>query len=120
MAERATQRTIRNKRNVNVSVRLKNYKQSSDEKRFNVSLQPRGRRGDWTTVPGPYTLDPSLEDLIVSGIVEIIPLTEARKISYTVTRRPDVLGVEEITFAPTEFIGDQVPGTAHTIPEEYR
>ena len=96
---RKTQKTIRNTRGVTISMRL----EGKDPKPFRVHLQPRGRRGDWVTVPAACTDDPQFTSMVHNGLVEIIPLTEARRIEYDYVGRPTPTGAE-VTAAGVEHV----------------
>lgn len=90
--KRKTDKVVRNTRNAQVKVMLndtdKNYKP------FRVFLQPRGQRGDMTTVPARLSEHPQLINFIDLGILEVVPATEARGITYERPRPPRFNGVE--------------------------
>lgn len=86
---RRTQKTVRNNRGVTLHLRLQGR---PHEKPFRVALNPRGARGDWVTVPAACTEDPQFEEFVNMGLLEIIPLREARAIEYPKAQRPGGLG----------------------------
>lgn len=84
--KRRTQKTVRNLRNLTVHLRLQGRE---NEKPFRAELRPRGQQGDWVTVPSACTSDPSFEKFVSLGLIEIIPLKEAREIHYARANRPE-------------------------------
>jgi hypothetical protein len=115
---RTVQKTIRNTRGVTIRMNLKG---KINEPEFRVNLSPRGKRGDWVTVPGPCTLDGQFENFLALGLIEVIPLTEARKIQYSLPTRPVVnIDGQEIRRAPVSHMKDtsRVRGTVDVTTDD--
>jgi hypothetical protein len=77
-SKRRTAKTIRNRTNKMVHLRLTG---EDNDKPYRVELNPRGRVGDWQTIPARLTDNGTF----IQGegrLFEVIPLSEARKIEY--------------------------------------
>lgn len=81
-SKRRTAKTIRNLTNKLVHLRLTTVDSGKDP--YRVELKPRGRFGDWATIPAALTESGTFLQG-ADQIFEIIPLSEARKIDYAST-----------------------------------